>query len=117
VSLNKGAFIKGVLRGLPLKGALFYLSAEGTLDRAGGVFALFISALLPLSTMRGSIQFVGKPDVSLSSAGRRGRGPRQWVEQQIGVLGDALGRQAMRLRGRPMLLGLVLSMLPCMIVL
>ncbi len=93
---------------------------EGTFERAGGVLAVVMSALLLLSTVRGSFQFSGKPDVSLSSlssAGRRRRGLRHWFEHQTGVLGDALGRQAQRLRGRPMLLGLVLSMLPCMIVL
>jgi sulfite exporter TauE/SafE len=81
-------------------------------ERAGGVFALVMAGVLLLGLLRGSRP---GPDVTLSALHRR-RGWRHRVELVVNGVADRLARLAQRLRGRPFLLGIALSFLPCMII-
>lgn len=82
-------------------------------ERASGAFALVMATVLLFGVLRRGSG--AAPDVLLSSLHRR-RGWRHRVDVVVGRASERLARLAQGLRGRPYLLGIALSFLPCMIV-
>jgi sulfite exporter TauE/SafE len=78
--------------------------------RATAVFALVMAAVL----LVGLIPQGGAPDVRLSSLRRRGL--RDRFDEVVASASGGLARLAGRVRGRPFLFGVAMSLLPCMII-
>ena len=90
-----------------------YGTGQGGLELVGGVFALAMAAVLLIGALHDTR---ARPSVLVQIRHQHGRGVAARVDRAVVAVADAIGRVAQRLRGRPALLGLTLSLLPCMIV-
>ncbi len=82
-------------------------------EKMGGAFALVMAAVLLVGVLHDVRPHRG---LLVQIRQQHGLSWRARVDRVVVAGADAIGRVAQRLRGRPVLLGLTLSLLPCMIV-
>ncbi len=102
-----GAVVGGV------GGVVGVVADSGGVERVGGAFALVMATVLLFGVLHDSRAQAG---LLVQIRHQHGTTVRARVDRAVVAVADHVGRVAQRLQGRPIMLGLTLSLLPCMIV-